>query len=178
MIENRRGVTLPELLGAIVILAIVTSLLGAVAFAMVRAIDRIAVNQSAEATGLYLVDYLEDAMADRAPNAYDDSCAGTGGCVVLIQEYAYAYDPVDGSIDAVVHVPPLETEFSIHDDAVWINGASVDAGDFTIGSDASLSVNDVLGSVTVTIAFSLVAADGRTFPFFAEYRFTVSEIPA
>ena len=178
MIENRRGVTLPELLGAIVILAVVTSLLGAVAFAMIRAVDRIAVSQRAESTGLYLVDFLEDAMADRAPNAYDETCAGAGGCVVLIQEYAYAYDPADGSIDAVVHVPPLRTEISIHDGAVWIDGTPVDAGDFTIASDASLSVNDVLGSVTVTIAFSLLATDGRTFPFFAEYRFTVSEIPA
>jgi len=178
MSRRSRGVTLPELLGAIVVLALVTSLLSAVAFAMLRAIDRIAVNESAETTGLYLIARLENAMEDAGPNTYSQACAGAGGCVVLIQEYRYEYDPLDGSIDPVVHASPIETTLSVHDGAIWIDDVAVGTGAFTIGPASSLVVVDDLGTITVTIAFDLLAADGRTFPFSATYEFTESAIPA
>ncbi len=178
MSRSRRGVTLPELLGAIVVLALVTSLLSAVAFAMLRAIDRVAVSESAETTGLHLIARLENAMEDAGPNTYSLSCSGAGGCVVLIQEYVYVYDPLDGSIDPLVHPSPLETTLSVHDGAIWIDGVAVGAGAFTIGPASSLQVVDDLGAITVTIAFDLLAADGRTFPFTATYEFTESAIPA
>ncbi|OHE40761.1 MAG: hypothetical protein A2Y16_06950 [Tenericutes bacterium GWF2_57_13] len=178
MSRNRRGVTLPELLGAIVILALVTSLLSAVAFAMVRAIDRIAVNESAETTGLSLISQLENAMEDARPNTYSQTCEGTGGCVVLIQEYIYEYDPVDGMIDPVIHASPIEKTLSIHDNAIWIDAAMVGTGVFTIGPASTLAVVDDAGTVTVTISFELLAADGRTFPFTAIYEFNESAIPA
>ncbi len=178
MSRNRRGVTLPELLGAIVILALVTSLLSAVAFAMLRAVDRIAINESAETTGLYLIARLENAMADAGPNTYSQVCTGAGGCVVLIQEYVYEYDPLDGSIDPAVHPSPIETTLSVHDGAIWIDGVAVGDGAFSIGPGSTLQVVDDLGTITVTISFDLLAADGRTFPFSATYEFTESAIPA
>ena len=178
MTRSRRGITLPELLGTIVILALVVSLLGAVAFSMIRAADRIAVNQSAETIGLALVDHLEGVMERAVPNTHSTSCTGDGGCVVLVQEYLYVYDPLAGTIDPVVHATPVETAISIHDAAIWIDGVALGSGSFTIGPTSTLTVSSVSGTTTVTIAFTLVSADDRTFPFSAVYRFTESTVPA
>ncbi len=178
MNRGHRGVTLPELLGVILILGLVTSLLGTVAFSMIRGIDRVAVNQSAETTGLAMVRYLERTMENSHPNTYSSTCEPSGGCIVLIQEYTYVYDSVSGSISPVIHATPLETEIAIHPNGIWVNGTPLEMGSFTLSPTSTLVVNPGPAKVTVTINFALVASDGRSFPFTAIFSFTTSTIPA
>ncbi|MCK7492318.1 MAG: hypothetical protein MZW92_12490 [Comamonadaceae bacterium] len=80
--------------------------------------------------------------------------------------------------DPVVHAVPIETTISVHDGAIWIEDVAVGSGAFTIGAASTLTVADVSGTVTVTISFELLSADGRTFPFSATYEFIESAIPA
>ncbi|HOW37435.1 MAG TPA: type II secretion system protein [Candidatus Izemoplasmatales bacterium] len=178
MNKKHRGVTLPELLGAIVILGLVTSLLGTVAYAMIRGIDRISVNQTAETTGLALVRYLEKTMEDSHPNTYSTTCEPAGGCIVLIQEYTYVYDAVTGSISPLVHPTPLETEIAVHSTGILVNGVPLEMGSFTLSPTSTLVVSSTPTRTTVTFSFALVAADGRSFPFTAVFSFTTSTIPA
>ncbi|MDP3130454.1 MAG: hypothetical protein Q8N15_03845, partial [Bacillota bacterium] len=92
--------------------------------------------------------------------------------------YEYVFDAIDNVIDLVVHAPALETTVSEHDGSLWIDGVAIDDGDFTIDASTTLTLTDVAGAVHITIAYVLVAPDGRTFAFSASHDFTTSDIPA
>jgi|GEM_PF-596223 len=177
MFRNRRGVTLPELLGAILIMTIVTALLGGITFAIIRTVDRVAVANDANVVGLRLVNRLESAMADAGATAYS-TCVAANGCIVLENHYDLVFNDATDTVDVVVHAPALTTTVSVHDGAVWIDGAALDDGNFSIGGASLLAVTDVAGEVTVTIAIELLATDGRLFAYNASHTFQTSDIPA
>jgi type II secretory pathway pseudopilin PulG len=177
MCKRHDGVSLPELLGALVIFGLISALLGSITYVMVNAVNRIALAEKANAQALLVTGRLEQAMADAGGTAYA-ACVGVTDCVILENHYEYVYDALNDEIDLVVHAPALETTVSEHDGALWIDGVAIDAGDFTIAAATTLTVTDVAGAVTVTVAYVLVAPDGRTFAFNASYDFTTSDIPA
>jgi prepilin-type N-terminal cleavage/methylation domain-containing protein len=178
MDNQRRGVSLPELLGAIVIFGIVSSLLAAIAFSMLRAINRIAVSQHAEIVGLNLISELETTMSDAQPNTYSEFCPDASECIVLIQEYRYEYDSINGSITTVVHASPIKTQLSIRAGAIWVGNEAIDISGFVMGPQSTISITVSITQVMVTISFELIAADGRMFPFMVRYAFTQSTIPS
>ncbi|MFH0992794.1 MAG: type II secretion system protein [bacterium] len=178
MNKNRNhGISLPELLGAIVIFGLVSALIGSMLAVFSAASKRLMVAEQANAKALSLILSIENAASDAQPTAYS-ACVGETDCIRLENHYEYVYNEITDAIDLELHEPELTTEISLSADAIMINGVALDTGDFTIDAASTLTATNIDGEVTVTIHFILRTADGDTYGFTTSFNFTESAVPA
>ncbi len=175
--SRTHGISLPELLGAIVIFGLVSALIGSMLAVFSSASRRLMVAEQANAKALTLILAIENAASDAGSTAYS-SCGGETECIVLENHYEYEYNAVSDAIDLVLHEPALTTEISLSTGTILINGVALDTGDFTIGAASTLTAVNVGGEVTVTIHFILETATGETYGFTTSFHFTESAVPA
>jgi len=173
---NKKGVTIIEMLGAIVIFGLALSLIAMILQTIGAATERITLNTKATYEGNQIVRNLELEIQQFAPTNYR-SC-GFGDCIILESHYYYDIDLINGTITPTVYDPFLEKSISIDNGKIWIDGQELVINYFTLGALSSVTYTLDVNLLEITINIYLVDEHGKENQFVATYSFTISEIPA
>ncbi len=173
---NKKGISLVELLGAIVIFGLMTSLVALFLSVFLRASDRISINAKANQEGQLVVEILEDLMQDLSPTTY--STCGPNDCLVLEKEFAYEFDPIQEDVILVIYSPSQALQLEIDSNNVLkIDATAYVFNDFTLGALSSIVFTESSGILYVIIDLYLESADLEQFNFVATYSYSLESIP-
>jgi len=172
---NKKGVTIIELLGAIVIFGLALSLVAMILQTIGVATERINLNTKATYEGNAIVRELEKEMQDFSPTDYR-ACIGTD-CIILESHYYYDVDLINETITPVAYDPFLEKSISVENGKIWIDGVERVIPYFTLGALSSIDYTLTLNTLEITISIYLVDEHGKEYQFIANHQFTISEIP-
>jgi len=172
---NKRGVTIIELLAALVLLGIVISLTAMIFSVINRASNNIELTSRANSQALIIDQTIKDGLSEFG--ATDFSQCGTD-CITFEQHFTFYHNETLDEIQTVYHLPALKHRIEISGDVLLINGASLYTSDFTLGPNSYITINSVNNpTIIVTISLDLTAENGDIFNFKTTYSFKVSPIP-
>lgn len=187
---NKRGVTLVELLAAIVIMGIATALIVQIVGLLLNASEKAINNSRANTQGMVTVEILESTIRQFEPTNLS-FCISTNECIILEQHFI---DELIGeSIVTTYYDPPLLLTIELMDGVFAINdqGNFVEAGpsDFVILETSTIKVLDQFGNeitdealflngTLITIEFKIdIAKDVDSeiiYSYTASYSFTIN----
>ncbi|MBN2300513.1 MAG: type II secretion system protein [Acholeplasmataceae bacterium] len=172
---NKKGVTLIEMLAAIVIFSLALSLAATVISLINNASARIEINSQANYQGLLIDRQLKDAILDFAPTNYSN-CGGQN-CYVLEKEFTYEFDANLGQIVLTTYSPALTHQLNINNGEILINNVPLVIDDFTLGDNSDIDILQNGTQVYLTITYELIATSGKAFTFTTSYSFAILAIP-
>ena len=172
---NKKGFTLVETLGAIVILGITLTLLTFVVFAFISANERISISTLANQEGNLLVRKIQEDLTELNPNTYE-TCPGAV-CYIFVQEFSYEFNEVSEEIELVVYDEPLTYKLQIVSNNLYINDVQYEFDDFTFDSSSSFSVVEEATEIFVNINIIINSEKNELFEFLMSYSFESLVIP-
>ncbi len=174
---NKKGVSLIELLGAIVIFGIMMGMIATILSLFNTYSDSITLRSQANHEGLLIGRTIKDELL--AFNATDYSPCGVN-CIIFENHFEHRYDPNTDLISPFLHTPVLTHRIEIVNNVLLVNGISVLIPGFTLGPNSKVSITpnpEVPEVVNVIIVIELVANDTDSFLFTTSYSFEVLPIP-
>ncbi len=173
---NHKGLTIVELIGAIVILGISLSLLTLLISFVINANDQTSINASANQIGTLAIRTITTSLEDLDANAYLTSI--TDNEISLLKEYEYAYDEEQQKIILDVYDLPIIYDLSIQDGDLNINGDLFDFNIFTLSNDSSLTYYESNQTLYIDIVLILVASNlENSYTFNMTYSMDINDIP-
>jgi len=173
---NRRGISLLELVGALVILGILVTLSSIIINFYVQANQRIALSSQANYEGNLAVRTLEDYFRDLEPTTYS-TCSGVG-CYQFYQEFSYELNPLTEEVELVVFETPAAIKLQLLASVLYIDDEPYDFGPFTLNSESAISVTQITGINNIEIILILEAENRMLFEFLFSYSFEEQVIPS
>jgi prepilin-type N-terminal cleavage/methylation domain-containing protein len=172
---DRKGVTLVELLAAIVIMAIVVSLVSMLLNTMNDANVQITEEARANIEATKLIANLEDYFDDFSPTDYRE--CEVGNCVVLEKDFEYIYSQLETTVILVVNDPVSELMIIFNENQLVIDDLVYELYYFSFNEDflISTSINDK-SIITITIEFALVS-ETNIYSFVMAYSYNQLVIP-
>ncbi|MBN2504851.1 MAG: hypothetical protein JXB20_05860 [Bacilli bacterium] len=173
---NRRGISLVELLGAIVVFGLVISITSLFLTVFIDSNQRIADNARANAAGARIIDVLETSVNNLSPTNYT-SC-GPKSCLVLEKRFAYEFDEVSETIDLITYVPPQTLKLEIdRDNVLLINDSPYSFEGFIINQASSITYQQEDQYLYIVVDLYLENPDGELFNFQFTDAFEVIDVP-
>ena len=172
---NKRGVTLIELLGALVIFGLIISLVATVVSLITYASNKIELNSAANSQGLFLDREIKDDIIEFSPTEY--ITCGTN-CITFQKEFEYEFDSNLGQIILTTYSPVLTHKIQIINNEIRVNNVAIDTGIFEVGSGSSIELVETGSQLYFLLTTELIASNGKTFTFSTSYSFTMQAIPA
>lgn len=172
---NRKGVTLVELLAAIVIMSLVIGLVSMLLTSLNNANVEITEEAKANVEATKLISNLDDYFDDFSPNDY--RFCGTDNCVILEKDFEYIYSSVLGTVELVVNDPPTELRIEFVDNQLVLGEEVYNLDYFSFANDftISTSVNDRF-KVTIVFEFTFVS-ETNSYSFMTAYTFNQEVVP-
>jgi hypothetical protein len=174
---NKKGITLVELLGAVVIFGITISLVAVLISVIFNANDRILEQSRANTEGTIVIAHIEDLMRNFATTDYS-TCLGNTNCVILESHYTYELSGDSSSIVLITHIPPNTLEFRITNNELYINGIIHQIRNFQIHDDSYIESNTVNNKLELKIVLILYITESKTYTFTSNQTFVLSDVPA
>lgn len=173
---NKKGLTLVELLAAIIIFGLAISLTATVITLINNASSKIEVNAKANSVALFIDRDLKDDILSFGPTTYS-SCGGQN-CYVLEKEFEYTFDSGSGQIVLTTYNPALTYQIQINNGELLINGIPMVIDYFSLGSNSNIELITTGSQAYLKITYELIAPTGEIFTFTTSYSFAVLTIPA
>jgi len=174
---NRKGLTLIELLGAVVIFGIAISLMALLLSVIFNANDRILEQSRANTEGTIVIAHLENLMNAFATTDYSP-CVGNDNCVILESHYTYELSSDSSTIVLAVHIPPKTLTFSLTDGNLYINGTIREISYFKIHEQSYIQSTRVDNRLELKIVLILYASENKLYTFTSNQIFELSEVPS
>ncbi len=172
---NKKGFTLIEIIGALVILGILVTLLTFVLTFYIRANERISISSSANEQGNLVVRRIQAKLIDLSPTTYE-SCSGES-CYIFKREFAYEYNESTNRVELVVYDEPITYKLEIKNNSIYINDELYEFNDFTLSPDSTLSVEEESDHVYININIIIVSKTNDSFEYLMSYSFQKEAIP-
>jgi len=173
---NRKGLSLVELLGAIVILGVLITLLASVFGFYINAQRRISISAQANSEGLLVINVVKTNLNKFTANTYQ-ACS-SDNCIIFEKEYEYIYNEHDELIELVTYDEPLLYKISISDNALYINDEIYDFNGFTLTDDSKLTYEEQNGVLNLSIVLYLTDTENDVFKFIINDSILLSEVPS
>ncbi|GEM_PF-2648661 len=186
---HKKGITLVELLAAIVIMGIATALIVQIVGLLLNASEKALNNARANTQGMVTVEILESTMRQFEPTDIS-FCVGSAECIIL--EKHFIDEVVGESIVTTNYVPPLLLTIELIDGVFEINNneqlSEAGPSDFVILSSSTLRVlnasgNEIINEISfingaqVTVEISIhIATDldsDEIYSYTASYTFNI-----
>ncbi len=186
---NKKGITLVELLAAIVIMGIATALIVQIVNLLINASDKALENARANTQGMVTVEILESTMRQFEPTDIS-FCAGTNECIIL--EKHFIDEVVGESIVTTDYIPPLLLTIELVNGIFEINNNDVlseaKPSDFIILDTSTLKVLDASGTeiineasfingtqvtIEITIHIAVDLSSDAIYTYTASYTFDI-----
>ena len=174
---NKKGISLLELLGAVVIFGISLSLIALVLSVIFNANERILEQSRANTEGTIIIAHLEDLMRNFSTTDYS-ICVDNTNCVILESHYSYELSGDSSQIVLVTHTPPNTLEISIQNGDLYINGVIHEIRNFSIHPDSYIESTAVGNILELKIVILLYISEEKTYTFTTNQTFILSEVPS
>ncbi|XMB73024.1 type II secretion system protein [Mycoplasmatota bacterium WC30] len=172
---NKKGFTLIETLGAIVILGVTLTLLTFIIASFISANERISISTLANQEGNLIVRRIQEDLRELNPTTYE-TCPGTI-CYVFQQEFSYEFNEVSEEIELIVHDIPLTYKLQIVSGNLNINDDTYEFENFIFDSSSSLNVTEETGEIFVNFNIVIESEKNDLFEFLMSYSFESLVIP-
>lgn len=174
--RNKKGLTLVELIGAIVILGILMTLLASIFGIFINSQRRVSISAKANTEGLLVIRIVKNDLIEFSPNTFQD-CLGDN-CIMLEKEYEYIYDEDNEIIDLKVYNDPLSYKIEVKNNSLYLNDEIYDFNGFTLTDDSGLTYEEIDGVLYLTIVLYLVDTENNIFEYIISDSVVLSEIPS
>lgn len=152
--RKHNGVTIVELLGAIVIFSIASSLIALIVTFIVNANKEIIENGQANTTGTLLIRQIEREVS----NLYITDYAYTlDQELILYSDFEYVYNDLTAEIELITHDPRLELSIVIANNALSINNEVQDLSGFNIHETSRIEMIENASSTQFIITIVLAS---------------------
>jgi len=173
--KNKKGFTLVELLGAIVVFGILMTLSVMVIDYFMDANNRTNISSQANFEGLLAIRTIKNSMEDLELTSYDD-CGGSD-CLIVEKDYGYEYNEGTNSIDLIIYDTPLEYKIEIAADILYINDIEYVFEGFELTSDSDLFFEEIDSILYITLTLYLTAGEEFTYEYIMTYSYQLSDVP-
>lgn len=151
--RKHSGVTLVELLGAIVIFSIASSIIALTVSFIINANKEIIENGKANTTGTLIIRQIENQINDLYITDYDYTFNQQ---LILFSDYEYIYDESTQDIKLVNHDPRLELVVQLTQDSLQLNDLTLDLNGFALHESSKIemieSANATQFIITIVLA--------------------------
>lgn len=159
--KNHRGVTLVELLGAIVIFSIASAIIALTVSFIINANKEIIENGQANTTGTLVIRQIEQEISDLYITDYDYI---SNQELRLYSDFEYVYNAELGDIDRIDHIPRLELPIIMNNNQIYIDNAIIDLSSFTLHESSNIEMIEDVSSTQFIITIVL-ASENHLYTF-------------
>ena len=172
---NKKGLTLIELLGLLVIMGILIAMSATIISSYIQANRRISESLEANEEGHLISRRIESSLETLNPNTYD-TCPGLN-CYIFIKEYEYMINEETQDIELNVLSEPIEYRIEIINQSLYINDTIYDFEGFSLSDLSTIEVVEDGESRSCSFNIILVSNRDESYEFLASYAFDESVIP-
>lgn len=149
---QHKGISIIELLGAVVIFGIVLSLSAVMISVITRANDQIVEKTQANSEGMLVTQYIDNQIKNLGPTHFE-TCSTGSSCIKFIKSYEYIINATSQTLELVTYNPVISLELSIVDQLFMLNDIAYNLKNFTLHTDSTISyvVNDFVLSYTISL---------------------------
>ena len=173
---NRKGFTLIEVIGGVVILGIVISLLATIFGFFISSQRRISISSKANAEGLLAIRVVKTNLEAFTPNAYE-TCV-IGDCIQFTKAYEYVYNHDDEIIDLILYDDPLVFEIKIENNALYIDEEMYLFDGFTLTGESTLSFEEIDQVLYLSMTLFLTDQENNVFEFVLSDSVELTDVPS
>jgi prepilin-type N-terminal cleavage/methylation domain-containing protein len=123
---NKRGVTLVELLAALVLFGIVVALVSSILTLITRANKDIQIQTLANSEGNYLKAVIDNELRDYHVTSVESCSTNTTRCIILKSDNQFEYVDSSGNPTLLTYDYQFKIEFSINDELILIKEKKLD----------------------------------------------------
>lgn len=152
--RKHSGVTLVELLGAIVIFSIASSIIALTVSFIVNANKEIIENGKANTTGTLIIRQIENQINDLYITDYDYTFNQQ---LILYSDYEYIYDDSTQDIKLVNHNPRIELVVQLTQDSLQLNDLALDLNEFDLHDSSKIDMFENTDSTQFIITIVLAS---------------------
>lgn len=161
--KKHSGLTIVELLGAIVIFSIAASIIALTVSFIINANKEIIENGKANTTGTLLIRQIENKINDLSVTRYDNT---VNQQLILYSDFEYIYDESIKDIDKIEHNPPLELVLQFTQNDILLNGLSLDLDGFVMHESSTIEVLESANNQSIQITIIIVlSSNTNTYTF-------------
>lgn len=172
---TKKGLTIVELLGAIVIFGLLSSLVAVLVSFILSSSSRISEQSNVTSISTNLTAYLEQKYLTLSPTNYE--VCDSNNCIIFQLEYAYVVNEANNSIELMTYTPPQTLRIELLDGLLMIDGINYALKDFTIDRSSSISYQYQSQTLTVWLELILVGQHDQTYTITWQKQMPVTTIP-
>ena len=151
--KKHNGMTIVELLGAIVIFSIAASVIAIAVSFIVNANKEIIENGKANTTGTLIMRRIENEINDLSVTDYDYS---VNQQLILYSDFEYAYSESLQDLDKIIHNPPIELVLEFTQNDILINGSVLDLDGFVLDDSSKIEVIESANAESIQISITVI----------------------
>ena len=174
---RKKGFTMIELLGAIVIFGIMLSLSAMIISTITKANARIVEQSKANTEMSLLTAYLDRSYQNFGATNYVPCAIGIEDCFTLINAFEYVVNLETQTITLVVHDPAYEWKIFIDNQRLYINDELIGIGIFSLGDDSSISYQ-IIGSQLILKLNLIFIGTHQSYTYQYQQVLTLETIPS
>jgi type II secretory pathway pseudopilin PulG len=159
--RKHRGITMVELLGAVAIFAIASSVIALTISLIVNANKDIVETSQANTTGTLIIKRIENALKDLNITDYDLISSDE---VILYSDNEYVYDETSEKIVLNTYDPPLELSILFNTN-ILIDSEVLDLSQFSLDETSKIEIITDATTTKLVITVVLVSDEGNLYTF-------------
>lgn len=167
-LKKNNGLALLDLLGAIVIMGLVSILVINLISVIYRSQESIIVQEDKSTTGLFLVREIENTITEFKPTEVS-YCDLTQTCITLLKSSENIYDSITGEVTETIYNPPLEMTILFDSTNLSIDAVNLSKSYFQIDVTTYFEIANKINSVDIIFHISLADKYDQIDEFVAFY---------
>ena len=173
---TKKGLTIVELLGAIVIFGLLSSLVAIMISFIMSSSNRISEQSNVTSISTNLTVFLEQRYLALSPTNFE-TC-NSSDCIMFELEYAYVVNEANNSIELITYTPPQTLRIELLDGLLMIDGMNYDLKDFTLDRSSSITYQYQSQTLSVWLELILVGQHDQTYTITWQKQMLVTSIPS
>ncbi len=160
--KKHRGMSMVELLGAIVIFSIATSIIAMTISFIVKGNRDIIEQGQANTTGVLIIKQIENKIQSLNITDYD---LIANNDLSLYSDYEYVFDEVANDVVLITHTPPLSMTLIYLNGDILLNGNMLDLSQFSLDSSSKIEIITDPKTASLIITVVLSSEQGKLYVF-------------
>lgn len=159
--KKHRGITMVELLGAVAIFAIASSVIALTISFIITANKNIVETSQASTTGTLIIKQIENALNDLNITDYDLISSDE---IMLYSDYEYVFDEISEEIVLVTYDPRLELSILFNTN-ILVDSEILDLSQFSVDDTSKIEIITDATTSKLVITVVLVSDEGNLYTF-------------
>ena len=172
---RKHGLTLVELLGAIVLFGIIASISAMMISTITKSNAKIVEQSRANTEMTLLTAYLDSNIQSFGATTYS-ACVGELNCIILKKEFEYVPDLINNEIDLVVYTPAEEFRVQVINNSLLVDLETYELAHFTIAPSSTITYTINANQLTYSIVL-ILSGEYDEYTFNYQKTLTIETIP-